>query len=115
MALIDALAQLNKQEDKKMQSLLEAAKAYEPKQTKNIADLDVVPVDIPIEQEVFNDNEGKEFSIKVITVNGEKFRVPTSVLKQLKEHTAENPNLKKFKVKKSGTGLKTDYTVIPLM
>jgi len=35
-------------------------------------------------------------------------------LKSLKAILEENPNLKDFKVKKSGTGMSTEYTVIPL-
>lgn len=94
---------------------MEEARAYEPKQTKNIADLDVVQIDWLVEEEKFTNDEGKEFTIKAIKKDGNSYRVPTSVIKQLKEHLAENPNLKKFKVKKSGTGLNTDYTVIPLL
>jgi hypothetical protein len=69
-----------------MAKLKDEAMAYESKLTKNIADLD-----------------------------GEKYRVPNSVLKQLKVLLEDNPDLKKFKVKKSGVGLNTDYTVIPIL
>jgi hypothetical protein len=47
-------------------------------------------------------------------VNGEEYRVPDSVLKALKDNLEVNPKLGWFKVKKTGEGLKTNYTVIPL-
>lgn len=99
-----------------MASLRDTAKDFIPKQTKNIADLDIVS----IEQEIFHDGKGidnddKEFSYSYIVVNKEEYRVPNSVIGQLKDLLSENPNLVKFKVKKSGEGLKTRYTTIPIM
>lgn len=99
-----------------MANIGEEAQAYEPPQTKNIADLNVVPRDAKIEERTFTvdkDGETKEVTIKVIIVDGEEYRVPSSVLKQLKEHIVENPNIKYFKVSKTGSGLSTTYTVIP--
>ena len=52
---------------------------------------------------------------KVAIINKERYRVPNSVLKQLKVLLEDNSNMKKFKVKKTGQGLNTDYTVIPLI
>jgi len=46
-------------------------------------------------------------------VDDEEYRVPTSVLKSLKVILEDKPDLKFFKVKKTGEGLKTEYTVIP--
>ena len=97
-----------------MATLKEEAKAYEPPQTKNIADLEVVSTDIEISEREYQDSEGKPFKIKVVTLNGEDYRVPISVLKSLKTILEEKPDLKHFKVKKTGEGLKTEYTLIPL-
>tara|TARA_R100000789_G_scaffold97627_1_gene100381 strand:- start:713 stop:985 length:273 start_codon:yes stop_codon:yes gene_type:complete len=88
--------------------------AYEPPQTKNIADLEVVRTDAEVVDKEYQDSEGKTFTIKVITVNHEDYRVPVSVLKSLKAILEEKPTLKTFKVTKSGEGLKTTYTIIPL-
>ena len=41
-------------------------------------------------------------------------RVPRTVLKSLKAIREEKPDLQEFKVKRSGEGLKTVYTVITL-
>lgn len=97
-----------------MTTIKEEAQAYEPPQTKNVADLEVVKTDLDIVEKTFKDSEGKEFTIRVINLNDEDYRVPTSVLKSLKAILEEKPDLKFFKVKKTGEGLKTEYTVIPI-
>jgi len=101
-------------EETKMATLGEEAKNYESQQTKNIADLEVVSTDLSVEDREGTDKEGKAFKYKVITVNNFEYRVPASVLNSLKAILKENPSLKTFKVTKSGTGLNTEYTVIPL-
>ena len=102
-----------------MATLKEEAKAYEPKQTKNIAELDKVSIDIATEDDEFEcaDEAGNTivFQQKVAIIDGLKYRVPNSVLNQLKVLIEDNPNLKNFKVKKSGQGLNTEYIVIPLV
>lgn len=102
-----------------MAKLKEVAKAYESSQTQNIADLEVVPTDIEVEDDEYEitDNEGNTKTVhqKIFVKDGEKYRVPNSVLKQLKVLLEDSPNLQKFKVKKTGSGLNTDYTVIPLI
>ena len=106
-----------------MATLKEEAQAYEPKQTLNIADLDKVSVDIQTEDDEYEvddtDEEGKpikkKIKQKVVTIENKRYRVPNSVLNQLKVLLEDNPELKFFKVKKSGQGLNTDYTVIPII
>jgi len=100
-----------------MTNLTEAAKAYVPTATKNIADLEVVRTDAEIKDDSFDmeeDGKTKTINMKVIEVNGEKYRVPVSVLKNLKAILEAKPGLKTFQVKKTGQGMNTDYTVIPL-
>ena len=97
-----------------MAKLKDEAKAYESKTTKNIAELPKVSTDLEVVENSGVDAEGKEFSYKVVIVEGEEYRVPNSVLKQLKVILEENLNLKFFKVKKTGTGMATEYQVIPL-
>lgn len=101
-----------------MAKLKDEAMAYEPKQTMNIADLDKVSIDLDIEDDEFEttDDEGKAKMVKqkVAIIEGKKYRVPNSVLNQLKILLEDNPNLNNFKVKKTGQGFSTDYTVIPL-
>jgi len=97
-----------------MGTLKDEAEAYEAPQTKNITELDKVSVDVVVEDAEFNRSDGTTFAIKTINVNGAFYRVPISVLKSLKEIVKEKPEVKFIKVNKSGEGLKTTYTVIPL-
>jgi hypothetical protein len=102
-----------------MAKIKDFATGYTPQHTKNIVDLEAVSVDVEIEDDSFmthdENGEEKEVKQKVIIVDGEKYRVPISVISQLKTHLEENPKLQKFRVKKSGEGLKTQYTLIPLL
>jgi len=96
-------------------TLKEEAQSYEtPAKTKNIVDLPKVTTNLTVEEETHTDKEGKEFTIKTVEVEGSKYRVPNSVLNQLKVLLEDNPDLENFKVKKTGTGLDTEYIVIPL-
>jgi len=99
-----------------MATIKEEAQAFEPKASiKNIADLPEVSTGFELKTEKGKNNEtGEEFEYKFIEVNGEKYRVPGKVIGDVKVILEENPNLQKFKVKKTGTGLETRYTVIPL-
>lgn len=98
-----------------MTSLKDAADAYEPKTTKNVVELNKVSIDMDITEKTFQDKEGKDFTVSLITVDEEEYRVPTSVISQVKELIAEMDNFKFFKVTKKGEGLNTKYTVIPLV
>lgn len=102
-----------------MATLTDFAQAYEPTaKTRNISELKEVPTNIELKDDEFTADKGKEtekiVKQKVIIVNGEKYRVPFSVIADLKAILEKNPNLQKFSVSKKGTGLSTKYTVIPL-
>jgi len=97
-----------------MATIKDFAKEYEPPQTKNIADLDKVPINLLVEEREFTKEDGTKFKINVVVLNGEDYRIPTTVLKSLKAILEEKPELEFFKVKKSGEGLKTEYTVVTL-
>lgn len=98
-----------------METIKDLAMAYEPPQTKNISELPSVDVSEALEAEEFTREDGTTFSVNVLKRNGYSYRVPASVLKSLKAILAEKPELKQFKVSKTGEGLKTTYTVIPLL
>jgi septation ring formation regulator EzrA len=103
-----------------MVKLTEFAKSYDSKTTKNISDLPEVSIDIDLVDDEFEFAEAngntKTVKQKVVVIEDEKYRVPTSVIQQLKVMLEDNPNLKKFKVKKTGEGKdNTRYTVIPLL
>ena len=104
-----------------MSKISDYAKEYIPQQTtKNIADLPEVSTELELEDDEFEFTDkatGKTKTVtqKVVNVNGENFRVPVSVIQQLKVILEDSPGLKKFKVKRSGTGKDdTRYQVIPI-
>lgn len=97
-----------------MGNIKEEAQAYEPPQTKNISELEIVSTDAEIVKRDFTKEDGSAFTVSVIIIDGEDYRIPNSVLKSLKVILEDNPDLKNFKVKKSGEGLKTEYTTIPI-
>jgi len=94
--------------------IIQFAKEFEPQQMKNIADLEIVRADIEIHEEVRKNQDEEEYKVIFIIVEGEEYRVPPSVITQLKTLIEEKPDLKTFKVKKSGQGMGTKYQVIAL-
>jgi len=109
-------AEIKSQEDKHtMANLKETAQAYEPPQTLNIADLEVVSTDLDVQIKSGTNKEGEDFEYNVVEVEGKQYRIPNSVLTELKTILEEKPDLQKFRVKKSGQGLQTRYTVVPLV
>ena len=107
-------------EEKKMATIADSARGYESKATKNISELDSVSVELNLVEDefTFTDNKtGDEKTVKqsIIVVKDEKYRVPVSVIQQLQVIIEDRPQLKTFKVKKSGEGKdNTRYTVIGL-
>lgn len=97
-----------------MKSIKELAETYEAPQTLNISDLEVISTDLKCEEKTFNKGKENEFTILVTTRDGKDYRVPPSILGNLKSILEEKPKLKFFKVKKEGEGMKTRYTVIPI-
>ena len=96
-----------------MATIGEEAEAYMPPQTKSIAELPEISIDLELHDGEGSDKEGVKFKYKYIEVNGEQYRVPGKVLGDIKAIRKKNPNIKKFSVSKTGTGLSTQYTVIP--
>ena len=93
-----------------MGTIKDEAQGFKSKaKVKNISELQAVETNLV----VFEDNEA-EFPYKFIEIDGNRYKMPLSVLSSLKAILEENPNLKKFKVKKQGEGMDTTYTVIPL-
>ena len=97
-----------------MVSIKDFAKAFEPQQMKNIADLETVDASIEIKRETRKDQNNEEYSVMFIVVDNEEYRVPPSVVAQLKAVIEAKPDLATFKVSKSGQGMGTKYQVISL-
>lgn len=97
-----------------MASLKDKATEYKSPETKNISELQRVPVDITIQENTYAKDDGTPFSVNEIEVDGEKYRVPNIVLKQMQGLLKDIPDLKAVRVMRSGEGLKTTYNTIPL-
>jgi len=104
--------------DINMATITDFAKGYEPSKTRNISELKEIPTNLELVDDEFTADKGKEtekiVKQKVVIVNGEKYRIPMSVIADLKAILEKNPAMQKFSVSKKGTGLQTRYTVIPL-
>ena len=103
-----------------MATIGEAADNYKPStKTMNIADLDKVSIDLQIVEDNFEFTKGDETKTvnqEIIVIEEVKYRIPVTVKQQLKILLEDNPKLKFFKVKKSGTTKDdTRYQCIPLM
>ena len=97
-----------------METIAEKAKTYEAGQTGNISELQSVSTKTPIVTKSYKEGTEDEFRLNIINVEGTDYRVPASVLANLKVLLEERPELETFKVRKDGTGMQTRYTVIPL-
>ena len=97
-----------------MVSIKDFAKAFEPQQMKNIADLETVDANTEIKRETRKDQNNEEYNVMFIVKDGEEYRVPPSVVSQLKVVIEAKPDLVTFKVTKTGQGMGTKYQVISL-
>lgn len=92
-----------------MGTLKDEAKMSGP---KTVADLDKLELS---KMEVLNgsgeDSAGKAYSYRYVLFEDREYRVPPSVLTQIKTLLEKNEALAFVKVEKSGEGLKTNYTV----
>lgn len=96
-----------------MATLKEAALAYEPPQTLNIADFDKIPVDLDLFDKEGKNKEGEVFKYKCVLLDGKEYRVAGSIIGGLKALLEKVPHLTHFQVLKSGAGMNTRYQVIP--
>ena len=86
-----------------MAKLNEEALNYESEaKINNISELASIPTDIDVKEET-----EAEFPYKYIEVEGQRYKVPKSVLQNLKAILEENKELKKVKIKKTGEGMET--------
>ena len=96
-------------------NLKELAEKAEKKTTKNIADLETVSINTPIVNKIYKEGTDDEYDCDIIEVDGQDYRVPFTVTLSLKELLKKFPNLQKFSVMRTGTGITdTKYQVIPL-
>lgn len=97
-----------------MASIKESARAFVPKTTKNVADLDKLDLEWAVEHRKASDKDGKEFEFDVVVKDGEDYRIPASVLNAIKTILEAKPNQKTVRVVKKGSGMNTEYTVVQM-
>lgn len=96
---------------KNMVSIREQAKEIKQYETLNVVALEKISVEADIKERAGQTEDGKEFSYFYIEVDDQPYRVPVSVLQQLKGLLEEKPETKFFKVNKDGEGMNTKYQV----
>lgn len=97
-----------------MGSIADTAANYEAPKPKNIADLELVRVEWPIELLTKEGTMGK-YTKYFVMHEGEEYYTPYSVMNDLKAILKAKPNMKTFKVIKKGEGKEgTSYTVVPI-
>ncbi len=95
-----------------MGNLKKTAKAYEPKKTLVISDLETVSLSVEITTESGIGTDSKSFEYYVLNQDGEDYRVPNSVMEQIQTLLEEKPDTKTIKVIKKGEGMSSKYTVV---
>jgi len=96
-----------------METIKQAAQAYEPQVTLNISELNKIPINLELNERDGKTNEGKDFTYKFATIDGKDYRVPVSVLGGIKAILEKKPDLEFISVLKQGERKGTTYTVIP--
>ena len=98
-----------------MATLKEQALAYEPPKTRNIADLEKLPVELELKDGEGTRDNGEKFYYKYIVVDGQEYRIPGVVLGGIKAILNKLPETKFVSVVREGQGKTgTRYQVIPL-
>lgn len=95
-----------------MTSIKDMSMAYKPMTTENICVLEKVPVDIDVKENTYTKEDGTDFQVLETEIEGQKYRIPKSVLPQLKVFLEKKPDMKFFTVSKSGSGMNTQYHVM---
>jgi len=93
-----------------MTTLKDEALAYELQRTLNVAELPKIPIDTEIFEKIGEDEDGKSYSFRYITLNGQQYRIPKTVLDQVKTILKLRPEIKFVKVDRTGIGKATRYT-----
>jgi hypothetical protein len=82
-----------------MTSFKEQAKAYEPKQTLNIADLERFDISTELEERTGTGSDGKDYIYQVVIIDKVEYRVPNTVLEETKKLLAVKDDIKFIKAK----------------
>jgi len=101
-------------------TLKEFALQQQTRTFKRIEDFERIHVNNEISERTCKTTDGKEFVIKEISLYNEetdeidRVRIPNSVIGGLKVLLQNIPDLEYFRVIKTGEGMNTRYTVLPV-
>jgi hypothetical protein len=97
-------------------NIKDSAKKYKPKMKyNNISEVSKISTDFDLREVTDTTLEGEEFTVLVFEQDDVLYKMPDSVLKQLKTILEVKEDLKYFRVIRKGTNKNdTTYTVIPL-
>ena len=104
----------------KQLTLKDLAMQEKPRTFKKIEDFEAINVNNEISERVCVTKEGKEFKIKEISLYNDdtdeidRVRIPQTVIWGLQALLKHDPDLEYFKVIKTGQGMNTRYTVLPV-
>jgi len=98
-----------------MGSIKDESINYTGSAMKNISELESVEVTNAVITEDRSRADGSKYTAQYIVINGDEYRIPSSVLSSLKEILKVKPKLKTFRVMRKGTTKEdTKYTIVPL-
>lgn len=98
-----------------MSKLKDVVKTVEQKTTKNIADLEqfsIQNVDVELKKGVNND--GEEFEYYAATIGEQEYRIPLTVMVQMRTLLEANEDADLVRVIKTGEGMRSKYQVVSL-
>lgn len=96
-----------------METLKDSAQAYEPPTTRNVTELEKIPVNVELHSGKGTKKDGTDFSYKYIKHEDIEYRVPGTVLGGIKSVLKKYPNTQYVTVDKEGEGMNTKYHVMP--
>jgi len=80
---------------------------------KNVSDLKELSLDVDIEDRIFGSGD-QAFTVTGFEMDNVFYRIPKTVLSQIKMLLEDNIDLERVKIKKVGTGMQTQYLVTPM-
>ena len=104
----------------KQLTLKDLAQQEKPRIFKKIEDFEAININNEISERTCMTKEGKEFTIKELSLYNkdtdevDRVRIPQTVIWGLQALLRHDPNLKYFRVIKTGEGMNTRYTVLPV-
>lgn len=96
-------------------SLRNVAQNFESREFAGIETLERIVIDdITLYEKEFNKEDGSTFSNEMFLLDDVEYRMPKSVIAGIQAVLKVEPDTQAFRVVKSGVGMNTKYTVVPV-